>query len=109
MLEHIVQNVCTNIMAHHDEHKLLSNRQHAFRKNRSCETQLITIINDWAKILDAGGQVDTFILDFENVFDTPHELLKCKLHGYGISGKNLVWIDSFLCNRKQRALFSGYC
>ena len=57
MLEHIV---CTNIMAHLDEHKLLSDRQHAFRKNRSCETQLITVINDWAKILDA-GQVDTFI------------------------------------------------
>ena len=68
MLEHIV---CTNIMAHLDEHKLLSDRQHAFRKNRSCETQLITVINDWAKILDAGGQVDTFMLDFEKAFDTP--------------------------------------
>ena len=86
MPEHIV---CTNIMAHLDEHKLLSDRQHAFRKNRSCETQLITVINDWAKTLDAGGQVDPFILDFEKAFDTPpHELLKCKLHGYGISGKN---------------------
>ena len=85
MLEHIV---CTNIMAHFDEHKLLSDRQHAFRKSCSCETELITVINDWAKILDAGGQVDTFILDFEKAFDTPpHEILKCKLHGYSISGK----------------------
>ena len=85
MLEHIV---CTNIMAHLDEHKLLSDRQHAFRKNRSCETQLVVVINDWAKILVAGDQVDTFILDFERAFDTPpHELLKCKHNGYGISGK----------------------
>ena len=53
-----------NIMVHLDKHKFLSDRQHALRKNRSCETQLITVINDWAKILDAGGQVDTFILDF---------------------------------------------
>ena len=105
MLEHIV---CTNIIAHLDEHKLLSDRQHAFRKNLSCETQLITVINDWAKILDAGGQVDTFILDFEKAFDTPpHKLLKCKLHGYGISGKTLVWIDSFLCNRQQKVVVSG--
>ena len=75
-------------MAHLDEHKLLSDRQHAFRKNHSCETQLITVINDWAKSLDAGGQVDTFMLDFEKAFDTPpHELLKCKLHRYGIRGK----------------------
>ena len=44
----------------------------------------------------------TFILDFEKAFDTPpDELLKCKLHGYGISGKTLVWIDSFLCNRQR--------
>ena len=77
LLEHIV---CSNIMAHLDEYKLLSDRQHAFRKGHSCETQLTTVINDWAKILDNRGQVDTFILDFEKAFDTPpHELLKSKL------------------------------
>ena len=33
------------------------------------------MINDWAKILDKKGQVDTFILDFEKAFDTPpHEV-----------------------------------
>ena len=84
MLEHIV---CVNITAHLDEPKLLSDWQHAFRINHSCETQLITVINDCAKILEAGGQVDTFILDFDT---PPRELLKCKLHGYDISGKLLV-------------------
>ena len=49
LLEHIV---CSNIMAHLDEYKLLSDRQYAFRKGHSCETQLTTVINDWAKILD---------------------------------------------------------
>ena len=68
LLEHIV---CSNIMAHLNKHKLLSDSQHAFRKRHSCETQLITVINDWAKILDNGGQVDTFILVFEKDFDTP--------------------------------------
>ena len=66
------------------------------------------LITFFLVILDAGGQVDTFILDFEKAFDTPpHELLKCKLHGYGISGKTLVWIDSFLCNRQQRVVVNG--
>ena len=68
LLEHIV---CSNIMAYLDEHKLLSDRQQAFRKKHSCETQLITVINDWARILDKGGKVDTFILDFEKAFGTP--------------------------------------
>ena len=69
---------------------------------------LITVINDWAKILDDGGQVDTFILDFEKAFDTPpHELLKCKLYVYGIGGKTPKWIDSFLCFRLQRVVVNG--
>ena len=48
-----------------------ADRQHAFRKRHSCETQLTTVINDWAKILDNRGQVDIFILDFEKAFDNP--------------------------------------
>ena len=95
-------------MAHLDEYKLLSGRQHAFRKRHSCETQLTTVINDWAKILDNGGQVDTFILDFEKAFDTPpHELLKNKLFSCGIGGKTLKWIDFFLCYRQQRVVVKG--
>ena len=106
LLEHIV---CSNIMAHLDEPKLLSDRQHAFRKKNSGETQLITDIDDWAKILDKGGQVDTFILNFEKAFDNappppPYELLKCKIYGYGTSGKTLKLINSFLCDRQQRVM-----
>ena len=105
LLEHIV---CSNIMAYMDEHKLLSNRHYAFRKKHSCETQLITVTDDWAKILDKGGQVDTFILDSERAFDTPpHKLLKCKLYGYGIGGKTLKCIDSFLRDRQQRVMVNG--
>ena len=48
-LEHIV---CSNTIAHLDEYKLLSDRQHAFRKGHSCEILLTTVINDWAKMLD---------------------------------------------------------
>ena len=83
-------------MALLDEHKLLSDKQHAFRKWHICETQLATVINDWAKILVNKGQVDTFILDFEKAFDTrPNELLKSKLFSYGIGGKTLKWINAF--------------
>ena len=58
--------------------------------------------------MDNRGQVDTFILDFEKAFDTPpHELLKSKLFSYGIGGKTLKWIDSFLCFRKQRVVVNG--
>ena len=63
---------------------------------------LVTVIDN------KGGQVDTFILNFEKAFDTPsHELLKCKLYGYGIGGKTLKWIDSFLCDRQQCVMVNG--
>ena len=95
-------------MAHLDEYNLVLDRQHVFRKGRSCETQLTTVINDGAIILDNRGQVDTFILDFEKAFDIPpHELLKSKLFSYGIGSKTLKWTDSFLCFRKQRIVING--
>ena len=104
LLEHIV---CSNIMAHLDKYQLLSDlgKGTAVKLScPSCETQLTTVINDWVKILDKGGQV----LDFEKVFDTPpHELLKSKLFGYGIGGKTLRWIDSFLCYRIKQAVVNS--
>ena len=100
--------VCSNIMAHLDGYKLLSDRHYAFRKRHSCEIQLTAVINNWAKIVDNRGQVDTFILDFEKAFDTPpHELLKSKLFSYGIGGKTLKWIDSFLCFRQKPVGVNG--
>ena len=85
-------------MDHLDEHKHLSDKQHAFRKWHSCETQLTTVIDDWAKVLDN----DTFKLDFENAFDsTPHELLESKLFSYGIGGTALKWINAFLCGQRS--------
>ena len=51
---------------------------------------------------------DIFILDFKKAFGTPpHELPKSKLFSYGIGGKTLKWIDSFLCFRQQRAVVNG--
>ena len=94
-------------MAHLDEYKL-SDRQHAFRKVHSCESQLTMVINDWTKILDNRGQVHTFILDFGKAFDTlPHELFKSKLFSYETGGKTLKWIDSFLCFKQQRVVVNG--
>ena len=96
-------------MAHLDEHELLSDRQHAFRKWHSCETQLTTVINDWAKIFNKKVQVDTFMLDFEMAFGTPpHELHKMKSFSYGIGGTTLNWIlNAFLCFRQQRVVLNG--
>jgi hypothetical protein len=95
-------------MSHLDNHNIITDRQHAFRKHHNCETQLCNVIHDWAKNIDYGKQTDIFILDFEKAFDTvPHELLKSKLNSYGISGNTLCWIEAFLCRRKQCVVVNG--
>ena len=95
-------------MQHFETNNILSKRQHAFRKYHSCETQLINVIDDWAKSLDDKKQIDIFILDFEKAFDTvPHELLKSKLFKYGVSNQVLNWIHAFLTDRKQTVIVNG--
>ena len=72
-------------MKHLDQNNIITEHQHAFRKCRSCETQLIIVANDWTQALDNDLQIDSFILNFKKAFDTvPHELLKLKLHQYGV-------------------------
>ena len=44
--------VCSNITAHSDEHKLLSDVQHAVRKRHSCGTHFNRVMHNLAIILD---------------------------------------------------------
>ena len=94
-------------MGHHEQHNLLSDKQHAFMKWHSCETWLTKVINDWPKSWTKRVRL-TLFLDFEKAFDTPpHELLKSKLFSYGIGGKTLKWINAFLCFRQQRVVVNA--
>ena len=43
--------------------------QHGFRENRSCETQLITLIDELAKNMQMGKQTDLILLDLSKAFD----------------------------------------
>ena len=60
-------------MNHVDLNSILVDFQHGFRALHSCETQLITTVEDLARDLDAKKQVDLLILDFSKAFDVvPH-------------------------------------
>ena len=89
-MEHILQ---SNKMDHLDVHSILSELQHGFRKRHSCETQLLTALNDIALDLDHRQQVDVIIMDFQKAFDkVPHRRLLLKFRRYGIRGEN-PWMD----------------
>ena len=85
VVEHIIH---SQVINHLEANNILSDEQHGFRKHRSCESQLITTINDLAKGIDNRQQIDAVTLDFSKAFDkVPHHRLGMKLHHYGVSGE----------------------
>ena len=105
ILEHIVY---SSISDHLASFNILCNEQHGFCNKRSCETQLITTVNDFAKCLNQKGQCDVLLLDFSKAFDkVPHSRLYYKLQHYGIDGPVLLWVKSFLSCRSQYVVLEG--
>ena len=70
-MEHIILSHVSKHLAYHD---ILFNEQYGFRKTFSCETQLITAINDiLGKKYQPEKQTDVILLDFSKAFDSvPH-------------------------------------
>ena len=96
------------IVSHLEGNNLISPDQHGFRSGRSCITQLMESMHDWVDSLENKQPVDVVYLDYKKAFDSvPHERLLVKLHAYGIRGNLLLWIRSFLTNRKQRVVING--
>ena len=105
LCEHII---AKSVLNHLDHHNLLSDCQHGFRRNRSCESQLVLFIDELTCAMTEGKQVDAIIMDFSKAFDVvPHGSLLVKLAYYGIRGSTLGWIDSFLNGRTQRVIVDG--
>ena len=95
-------------MNHLDANEILNDKQHGFRAKRSCETQLILTLDDFASAIDKRLQTDIAIVDFTNAFDSvAHQCLFVKLRYYGLNGMILNWIKAFLSNRTQRVTLEG--
>ena len=105
LLEHVVH---SNIMGHLDKFEVLDNAQHGFRKRRSCATQLISTLDEFADCLKKKEQIDAILLDFSKAFDkVDHEGLLMKLEHLGIRHSLLSWCKSFLVGRSQKVLVDG--
>jgi len=89
-------------------HNILYPLQHGLCARRSCETQLIDLVNDIANNMQSGLQTDICILDSANAFDkVSHIHLIHKLWWYGITDEVNRWINNFLCDRTQRIVLES--
>ena len=91
-----------------ENNNILTDLQHSFRKHRSCETQSIKTVNDLAKSMNHGEQIDSILLGFSKAFDKVcYWKLLLKLEHYGIRGRNFQWVKKFLENRTQKVAITG--
>ena len=96
------------LVAHLERNNLICSNQHGFRKHRSCLTQLLAHIDLILQNLQNGMDTDVIYLDYAKAFDkVDHQILLEKLYSYGVRGKLLVWINSYLTNREQTVVING--
>ena len=82
---------------------LIHNAQFGFRKGRSAEIQLLIYLDHLYKEIEYENSIDVIYTDFEKAFDkVDHGILLFKLFQYGVRGKFLKLIKSYLNNRSQR-------
>ena len=105
MMEHII---ASNLNKHLNKYNVLCDLQHCFREKRSCETQLIQLVDELARGLSQVHQTDLILLDFSKAFDkVSHTKLLFKRHQHGITHNNLSCLRAFLLGRSPCVALEG--
>ena len=91
-----------------ESNDLLSDKQHGFRANRSCLTQMLDHFDDIFEGFTRGEDTDSIYLDYAKAFDKVDlDLLIHKLKRYGFHSRLIEWIKSFLFDRDQVVVLDG--
>ena len=87
----------------------LPDSQHGFLPKRSCTTNLACFLEHCWVSLAEWTQTDAIYTDYSSAFTSVnHRLLLLKLrHSFNITGLAYRWIESYLCQRSQRAIIDG--
>ena len=96
------------IIDHLERNNLLSDIQYGFRSSRSTADVLTVITHRISRAMAEGHHSRVAALDISKAFDKVwHKGLLLKLSSYGISGRLLAVIGSFLSGRSLRVVING--
>ena len=97
-----------HMVAFMEEHNLLNQSQHGFRRGRSCLSQLIDHCDRITAAMERGLGIDVIYLDFAKAFDKVDlGITLRKLKSLGIKGQLGQWLMAFLLDRVQSVLVHG--
>ena len=92
-----------------EKNNLLSKNQHAYRKQHSTVTCLMEVINHVYNLLENKKYTAIASLDLSKAFDSiNHSLLLKKLSKLGLKREAVLYIKSYLLNRKQVTKFQNF-
>jgi len=85
-----------------------SSVQHAYRRFHSCETALLSVLNEAFLAIDDGQVLLLVLLDLSAAFDVvDHNILHSRLQKEGISGDALRWFRHYLSDRSQKIVWTN--
>ena len=91
-----------------EEGKLISGFQFGFRKGKSTEQAILTLLDNIRNSVDSGKLVGGCFIDLSKAFDTiSHRRLLEKLECYDVQDKELEWFRNYLFDRHIRVCFDG--
>ena len=89
--------------------KLLCKNQHAYRQLHSTVTCLAEEMNHIYQLIDDKRLTAIVSLDLSKAFDSiDHQLILKKLYNLGLERTAVLWIESYLTNRKQITKFKNF-
>ena len=89
----------TAIDFHLESNNLIDDSQHGFRRGRSCETNLLVLMEYHAQRAEDNQNEDDCYFDLKAFFDgIPHQRCLASLHAHGVSQEGRVhrWITAWL-------------
>ena len=110
LLEHNIIN--SSISTHWEAKNVIREEQHGFQQGKSCESQLIYTINEFANTLKKGKEIDALFLDFSNWKHLIKSLIidfsTSWLTMHGLCSQLLNWTKDFLIGRSQTVIHEGH-
>lgn len=100
--------VKNELESHVDRNCIYHEAQSGYRKLHNCETAINFVLARWKVLLEQGKIIIVVFYDLKRAFETvDREILIKKLKKYGVDGKVLMWLQSWLTDRKQETRFNA--